>query len=952
MKKNIALLLAAIMTVSSLPVTAMASTKNTVSKIPTVEDGTEFDTNIFIDEFKGIASGEEHQTIKLTLTNAEFTGKQFGGSEDIKGEGTATAVYKEYTGDVTTVYEELTDQGTIGALKGYNAKGEDVSTLEGPEDDKTIVYYSADEGTTKYLKDDDSGKYYLAEDKEGTLEKVIKGYTDSEGKVVTLKDGKYYYDEITGYVDEDGNKVDKDGYRVDDSGDRLTTNTINGVEYTRISDDVAMAEFDVNDPDIPVILQLFCEATGDGDATVTIENVDSVVSSQTLKIANVADGSTTVTISDTSSITESGTKINSVVFTETTAGTLEEGTLRLRLTNGFKFLDKEPDIVVFPTSNGSLKVEFDKFDNDGQDALFKVTGTSTTAATISFSNLYVAYDDDDVEVGDECEMTISGAGVSKETIAIGDSADYGMSFEAEDEDLPVFYSGTYDEDVETLEVTIKENIANSWLENRKTNIIFPEGVEPISVEIGDTKNCNISEDDFDFDENEVTISGVTRGNDKDKMEVDLKFTLSVSPEFTGDITATLSGSAVGDDIEATVGEAVFPVTVDAETSELHIDYRETEASDIVITEADAGALKKGTTVTLAIEAVFPVTVDAETSELHIDYRETEASDIVITEADAGALKKGTTVTLAIDGISFDTTPTVEVTEGDMKIENVKVKDDTIRFDIKTESQKEPAEITISDITLYMDRNLPSGEYDLMLVASDEATNKNGTFDLSDDAIIRNYGSDTDQQGIFDVDEVVVKEDYVDVVTSGRDQGDNTFTTEIVAIIRNYGSDTDQQGIFDVDEVVVKEDYVDVVTSGRDQGDNTFTTEIVVPIGEYTIYSNGKPIEVDTPAYISNGYTMMPVRAVTEALSGTAIVRWDDPTDTVTIQMGSRVISMTVGSKVMNINGVEVAMQAECEITNSRAFIPLRDLGYALGLSDDKIVWDDSTKVATLNPKDK
>ncbi len=859
MKKNIALLLAAIMTVSSLPMTAMASTTNTVSKIPTVEDGTTFDTSIFIDEFKGIVSGEEHQTIKLTLTNAEFTDKQFGGSEDVKSTDSPKAVYKECpAGDVTTVYEELTDQGTIGALKGYNAKGEDVSTLEGPEDDKTIVYYSADEGTTKYLKDDDSGKYYLAEDKEGTLEKVIKGYTDSEGKEVTLKDGKYYYDEITGYVDEDGNKVDKDGYRVDDSGDRLTTNTINGVEYTRISDDVAMAEFDVNDPDKAVILQLFCEATGDGDATVTIENVDSVVSSQTLKIANVADGSTTVTISDTSSITESGTKISSVVLTETTAGTLEDGTLRLRLSNGFEFLNRTPDIVVFPTSNGSLNITFDKFDNDGQDALFTVTGSSKTAATISFSNLYVAYDDDDIEVGDKCEITVSGAGVSKETVTIGDSADYGMSFEAEDKDLPVFYSGTYDEDVDTLEVTIKENIANSWLENRKTNIIFPEGVEPISVDIGDTKNCNISEDNFKFDENEVTISGVTRKNNNDKMEVDLTFTLSVSPEFTGDITATLSGSAVGDDIEATVGEAVFPVKVEAEPSELHIDYRNTEANDIVITEADAGVLKKGTTVTLAI-----------------------------------------------DGIAFDTTPTVEVTDGDMKIENVKVKDDTIRFDIKTESQKEPAEITISDITLYMDRNLPSGEYDLMLVASDKATNKDGKFELSDDAVIRNYGSDTNQQGIFDVDEVVV-----------------------------------QKG------------YVDIVTSGRDQGDNTFTTEIVVPIGGHTIYANGKAIEVDTPAYISKGYTMMPVRAVTEALSGTAIVRWDDPTDTVTIQMGARVISMTVGSRFMNINGVEVAMQAECEITNSRAFIPLRDLGYALGLSDDKIVWKDSTKVATLNPKDK
>ena len=47
MKKNIALLLAAIMTVSSLPVTAMASTKNTVSKIPTVEEFIEFVNSVY-----------------------------------------------------------------------------------------------------------------------------------------------------------------------------------------------------------------------------------------------------------------------------------------------------------------------------------------------------------------------------------------------------------------------------------------------------------------------------------------------------------------------------------------------------------------------------------------------------------------------------------------------------------------------------------------------------------------------------------------------------------------------------------------------------------------------------------------------------------------------------------------------------------------------------------------
>ena len=133
-----------------------------------------------------------------------------------------------------------------------------------------------------------------------------------------------------------------------------------------------------------------------------------------------------------------------------------------------------------------------------------------------------------------------------------------------------------------------------------------------------------------------------------------------------------------------------------------------------------------------------------------------------------------------------------------------------------------------------------------------------------------------------------------------------------------------------------------------RGDNTFTTTLKVTIGATEMYANDKAIALDVPAYISNGYTMLPVRAVTEALSDSAIVRWDDATKTVTITFGDRVINMVVGSSTMVINGVEVPMQAQCEITDSRAFIPLRDMGYALGLNDSKIQWDDATKTATLN----
>jgi hypothetical protein len=94
--------------------------------------------------------------------------------------------------------------------------------------------------------------------------------------------------------------------------------------------------------------------------------------------------------------------------------------------------------------------------------------------------------------------------------------------------------------------------------------------------------------------------------------------------------------------------------------------------------------------------------------------------------------------------------------------------------------------------------------------------------------------------------------------------------------------------------------------------------------------------------------MLPVRAITEALNGVAIVRWDDATKTATISFGSRVFSMTVGSKTMNMNGVPTSLLAAPEIKNSRIFLPLRDLGYALGLTDGKIAWDAATSTATLN----
>ena len=233
--------------------------------------------------------------------------------------------------------------------------------------------------------------------------------------------------------------------------------------------------------------------------------------------------------------------------------------------------------------------------------------------------------------------------------------------------------------------------------------------------------------------------------------------------------------------------------------------------------------------------------------------------------------------------------------------------------VDSESAKEPAVIKVTNCELYMERNIPAGEYALKLVSTDNR--------------------DASDVSAWDGENFTINEESSDAIFENSIKSD---------------ADNDDTPYFDKRSVTILDGYVNVVTSGRDQGDNTFTTTLTVTIGATEMYANDKAIALDVPAYISNGYTMLPVRAVTEALSDSAIVRWDDPTHTVTITFGDRVINMVVGSSVMVINGVEVPMQAQCEITDSRAFIPLRDMGYALGLNDSKINWDDATKTATLN----
>ena len=312
----------------------------------------------------------------------------------------------------------------------------------------------------------------------------------------------------------------------------------------------------------------------------------------------------------------------------------------------------------------------------------------------------------------------------------------------------------------------------------------------------------------------------------------------------------------------------------------------------------------------------PYTVEAKTSEVLIDYRYVPVNEIVITEAEEGILEEDDVIVLGVEKMSFEDAGSYEVTSGDIEVDVTigdapngiyNPGDYAYLFVDVTDESTEASTITISGLELYLDRTLPVGGYALENV---------GGVDNNGHALNILWENSTTN----DADAI----------------GGYKYVPN-----RNLAS----TGLFKYDELVCNDSYVDVITAGRDQDDSSTTRKIVITIGATTMAVGTETVTLDTPAYINaENYTELPLRAISEAFGAT--VGWDDASRTVTVMMGQRIVSMTIGSKTMYINGTPVAMNTAPEITNERTFVPVRDLANALGIT--KIDWNEASATVTLN----
>ena len=85
--------------------------------------------------------------------------------------------------------------------------------------------------------------------------------------------------------------------------------------------------------------------------------------------------------------------------------------------------------------------------------------------------------------------------------------------------------------------------------------------------------------------------------------------------------------------------------------------------------------------------------------------------------------------------------------------------------------------------------------------------------------------------------------------------------------------------------------------------------------------NGNELVCDSPAIISDGRTLVPIRAITEAMG--ANVEWDQKTNTATISLGDDVVKIKTNSKNMTVNGKNVQLDVSAKIVKNRTLVPVR-----------------------------
>jgi hypothetical protein len=107
--------------------------------------------------------------------------------------------------------------------------------------------------------------------------------------------------------------------------------------------------------------------------------------------------------------------------------------------------------------------------------------------------------------------------------------------------------------------------------------------------------------------------------------------------------------------------------------------------------------------------------------------------------------------------------------------------------------------------------------------------------------------------------------------------------------------------------------------------------------------NGRPLSFDVPPIIEGGRTLVPFRAIGEALG--VAVHWDNAQRLVRAERGTLVVEFKIGSHTANVGGSPVPLDVPAVVRQNRTLVPLRFFSQAFGA---QVAWDNATRTVTIS----
>ncbi len=129
-------------------------------------------------------------------------------------------------------------------------------------------------------------------------------------------------------------------------------------------------------------------------------------------------------------------------------------------------------------------------------------------------------------------------------------------------------------------------------------------------------------------------------------------------------------------------------------------------------------------------------------------------------------------------------------------------------------------------------------------------------------------------------------------------------------------------------------------------ENSESNYIILQIDNPNMNVNGEFSEIDpgrgtTPVIVSSR-SMVPIRAVVEALDGT--VSWDNSSQKITLTAKGNTVIMWIDKNEIIVNGDRITIDVAPTIINGRTYVPLR---FAAENLNTKVYWINTTKEAVI-----